>query len=82
MQSVAQIVFTDKARCRDCYRCVRACPVKAIGVREGQAFVVANRCISCGTCIRECPQGAKAFRNDLEKAIRLLEGEDPVAASR
>lgn len=81
IQNVTQIVFTDKARCRDCYRCLRACPVKAIGVREGQAFVVEGRCISCGTCIRECPQGAKAFRNDVEKADRLLAGEDPVAAS-
>jgi iron only hydrogenase large subunit-like protein/uncharacterized Fe-S cluster-containing protein len=76
-----QIVFTDKARCRDCYRCLRACPVKAIGVRDGQAFVVEARCISCGTCIRECPQQAKAYRNDLAEARRLVGEADPVAAS-
>lgn len=80
-QKPTQIVFTDKARCRDCYRCVRACPVKAIGVKDGQAFVVEGRCIACGTCIRECPQGAKAYRNDLERVIRLLETGGPVAAS-
>ncbi|GMU20531.1 MAG: hypothetical protein AMXMBFR13_06280 [Phycisphaerae bacterium] len=81
IQTTTQIVFADKARCRDCYRCVRACPVKAIGVREGQAFVVEGRCISCGTCIRECPQGAKAYRNDIDKAARLLIEGGPVAAS-
>ncbi len=80
-QRPAQIVFTDKARCRDCYRCVRACPVKAIGVKDGQAFVDEQRCVACGTCIRECPQGAKAFRNDLERIRHLVQAGGPVAAS-
>ena len=47
-----QVVFTHTARCRDCYRCLRACPVKAIRVVDGQAYVDADRCIACGTCIR------------------------------
>ena len=77
-----QVVFTNKARCRDCYRCLRVCPVKAIRMHDGQAFVVEDRCISCGTCIRECPQKAKTFRNDVSVAARLLEdGGGPVAAS-
>lgn len=77
-----QVVFTNKARCRDCYRCLRVCPVKAIRMHEGQAFVVEDRCIQCGTCIRECPQGAKTFRHDVSVAARLLsDGAGPVAAS-
>ena len=76
-----QVVYTNKANCRDCYRCLRVCPVKAIRMENGQAYVVKERCISCGTCIRECPQGAKQFRNDLERAIRLLESDSTVAAS-
>jgi iron only hydrogenase large subunit-like protein/uncharacterized Fe-S cluster-containing protein len=80
-QKATQIVFTDKARCRDCYRCVRACPVKAIGVKDGQAFVVEGRCIACGTCIRECPQAAKAFRMDLDRVGKLLALGVPVAAT-
>ena len=67
-----QIVFTNKARCRDCYRCIRVCPVKAIGLRDGQAYVDETKCISCGTCIRECPQHAKSFRNDLDRVISLI----------
>jgi iron only hydrogenase large subunit-like protein len=50
-------------------------------MRDGQAFVVQERCIACGTCIRECPQKAKSFRNDVERASRLLAGGGPVAAS-
>jgi len=67
-----QIVFTNKARCRDCNRCVRVCPVKAIRITGGQAYVEPERCINCGTCIRECPQGAKSFRNDVAVAERLV----------
>jgi PAS domain S-box-containing protein len=77
----SDIVFTRKARCRDCHRCLRACPVKAIRVHDGQAQVVAERCIACGTCIRECPQKAKAYRNDVAEAVRLLgEGRRLVAS--
>ncbi len=75
------VVFTNKAQCRDCYRCLRQCPVKAIRMINGQASVDPDRCIACGTCIRECPQGAKQYRNDLEKAIRLIQEPFPVAAS-
>lgn len=77
----SDIVFTRKARCRDCHRCLRACPVKAIRVHEGQAQVVAERCIACGTCIRECPQKAKAYRNDVAEAVRLIGERRRVVAS-
>ena len=76
-----QVVFTNKARCRDCYRCVRVCPVKAISMHDGQAMVEPDRCLACGTCIRECPQGAKQFRSDIERAIRLIGEGHPVAVS-
>lgn len=76
-----QIVFTLTARCRDCYRCLRSCPVKAIRMEKGQASIDEIRCISCGTCIRECPQQAKSFRNDMDIAQRLIENGHFVAAS-
>lgn len=77
----SQVVFTNKARCRDCNRCVRVCPVKAIRMHDGQAYVVDQRCIGCGTCVRECPQGAKSYRHDLERARRLIGAGVAVAAS-
>jgi iron only hydrogenase large subunit-like protein/uncharacterized Fe-S cluster-containing protein len=78
---LSQVVFTDKARCRDCYRCLRVCPVKAIELHDGQARVVPRRCIACGTCIRECPQHAKSYRNDLEKAVAIVRDNPVVAVS-
>ena len=75
------IIYTVTAHCQDCYRCVRACPVKAIQVSGGQAFVKDSLCIKCGTCVRECPQQAKTIRGSLERVKRLLKGETCVAAS-
>ena len=76
-----QIVFTLTARCRDCYRCLRNCPVKAIRMQKGQAYVDEKRCITCGTCIRECPQQAKTFRHDIDVAQRLIDSSPLVAVS-
>lgn len=74
-------VYTVTASCQDCYRCVRACPVKAIRVSRGQAQIEDDLCIQCGTCVRECPQHAKVIRSSLEEARALLGSGRPVAAS-
>jgi PAS domain S-box-containing protein len=66
------VIITNPARCRDCYRCVRHCDVKAIRIHDGQAQVVPELCIVCGTCIRSCPQKAKDVHSatqDVKKAI-------------
>jgi iron only hydrogenase large subunit-like protein/PAS domain-containing protein len=76
-----QVVYTLMARCRDCHRCLRVCPVSAIGMADGQAAVDARRCIACGACIRECPQGAKTFRRDIDAAQALIDSGAPAAAS-
>ncbi len=75
------IVYTLTANCRDCYRCIRVCPVKAIRVQDGQAYVDDTRCIQCGTCVRECPQHAKTIRSDTERVRELLASGARVAAS-
>ncbi|MHB1293690.1 MAG: [Fe-Fe] hydrogenase large subunit C-terminal domain-containing protein [Anaerolineae bacterium] len=67
------VVATNRARCRDCYLCVRTCSVKAVRVQNGQAQVVPELCIACGSCVRACPQKAKAVREDrslVEEALR------------
>lgn len=76
-----QIIFTNKARCRDCYRCLRNCPVNAIKLKDQQASVDPERCILCGTCLKECPQEAKQFRRDIEMVKSLLKMNDRVAVS-
>lgn len=66
-------ILTHKVNCRDCFRCVRSCPIKAIGINNGHASVIENRCILCGRCVRECPQQAKQVDNQLQKMTSAIE---------
>ncbi|MEG2759655.1 MAG: [Fe-Fe] hydrogenase large subunit C-terminal domain-containing protein, partial [Rikenellaceae bacterium] len=70
-----------KARCRDCYKCLRECPVKAIGMTEHQATIIAERCILCGRCTKVCPQNAKIVHSKKTEVLELLANNDMVIAS-
>lgn len=59
-------ITTQKVNCKDCHRCVRSCPVKAIGIEKGHARLVEDKCILCGKCVVECPQHAKQVENQLD----------------
>lgn len=78
---VEGVISTNLARCRDCYRCVRACPVKAVRVAGGQAQVVPELCLACANCIRVCPQGAKVVRDDRPRVQQALREGRTVVAS-
>ena len=74
-------IYTEERDCRDCYKCVRRCPVKAIKIENGRATVMADRCIACGICVHTCPAGAKKVRNDLYRAKSLLQRNPKTIAS-
>jgi len=74
-------IFTEKARCQDCYKCVRECPVKAIQVVDDSAAVMPERCVYCGNCVNVCPVGAKKVRDDLGRAKQLLKRKAKVVVS-
>jgi iron only hydrogenase large subunit-like protein len=76
-----QTIYTIRANCHNCYRCVRECPVNAIRISDGQAQVEDDLCIKCGTCVRECPQHAKTVRSDLAEARALISSGRSVAVS-
>ena len=75
------VVFTEETECRDCYKCVRACPVKAIRVKDNHALVESDRCIACGRCVKICPVGAQKIRNDVPRVHQLLKTKSQVFVS-
>ena len=70
-----------KSNCKNCYKCIRHCPVKAIRFSGNQAHIIGNECILCGHCFVVCPQNAKEIVDGTEKASVLLQSGDPVVVS-
>ncbi len=70
-----------KSNCKNCYKCIRHCPVKAIRFSGNQAHIIGNECILCGQCFVVCPQNAKEIVDETEKAKVLLQTGDPVIVS-
>ena len=72
---------SDTKDCRNCYKCIRHCPIKAISFRENKAEIIKEDCILCGECYNICPQDLKVIRNDTEKVRRLIRYNDKVIVS-
>ena len=70
-----------KSNCKNCYKCIRHCPVKAIRFSGNQAHIIGNECILCGQCFVVCPQDAKQIVDETEKVKVLLQSGDPVIVS-
>lgn len=70
-----------KSNCRNCYKCIRHCPVKSIRFSGNQAYIISNECILCGHCFVVCPQNAKQIVDETEKVRVLLKSGDPVYVS-
>ncbi len=70
-----------KTNCKNCYKCIRHCPVKAIRFSGNQAHIIGNECILCGQCFVVCPQNAKEIASETEKVKVLLQSGDPVYVS-
>ena len=47
-------VVTDPGKCVGCVACSKACPTRAIRVRDDLAVIDDELCIDCGTCIDAC----------------------------
>lgn len=70
-----------KSNCKNCYKCIRHCPVKAIRFSGNQAHIIGNECILCGQCFVVCPQNAKEIVDETEKVKVLLQTGEPVYVS-
>ena len=70
-----------KSNCKNCYKCIRHCPVKSIRFTGNQAYIIGDECIMCGQCFVVCPQNAKQITDETEKVKVFLQGSDPVVVS-
>ena len=70
-----------KTNCKNCYKCISHCPVKAIRFSGNQAHIIDNECILCGECFVVCPQNAKEIINEREKAKVFIQSQEPVIVS-
>ena len=78
---MANCLTLKKSNCKNCYKCIRNCPVKAIRFSANQAHIIGNECILCGHCFVVCPQNAKEVVDSTEKARVLLQSGAPVIVS-
>jgi iron only hydrogenase large subunit-like protein len=70
-----------QSECRDCYKCIRNCPVKSVNFSEGRAQIIGDECILCGRCFVVCPQNAKEIRSDVRRVKALIASGERVVAS-
>lgn len=82
------LITTNEAKCLDCYKCVRTCPVKAIAIsntNDKKALhvrIIDELCVKGGCCLEICPQNAKKLtNNDLEQVKQLLTSGAKIACS-
>ena len=70
-----------KSNCKNCYKCIRHCPVKSIRFSGNQAHIIGDECILCGHCFVVCPQDAKEIVDETEKVRVMIQSGEPVIVS-
>ena len=78
---MASVLKLKKSNCKNCYKCIRHCPVKSIRFSGNQAHIVEDECILCGQCVVVCPQNAKQIADSTELVRVLISSGEPVIAS-
>lgn len=78
---MANCLTLKKSNCKNCYKCIRHCPVKSIRFSGDQAHIIGDECILCGQCFVVCPQNAKEIVDETEKVKVLLQSGAPVYVS-
>lgn len=75
------VLSLKKSNCKNCYKCIRNCPVKSIKFADGQANIIPDECILCGRCFVNCPQDAKQIRDDVPRVKEMIASGKKVIAS-
>ena len=78
---MSNVIHFSGMDCRDCYKCIRNCPVKAIRYADGRAEIIESECILCGECVVTCPQRGDFVESTVaEIRARIAAGEKVVAS--
>lgn len=75
------VIGFRKAKCKDCYKCVRLCEVKAIRIKDEHAQFVASECVECGQCLEACPQNAITFIKDIQWIKSMVKNREKTVVS-
>ncbi len=68
------------ANCKNCYKCLRECPVKAIKITDSGAEIINEFCILCGKCTRVCDQNAQIVHSSILNVKALLKSGKVIAS--
>ncbi len=78
---MAKYLELQKFNCKNCYKCIRNCPIKSINFTQNKVSIIEDECILCGQCYVVCPQGAKEVLSQLDTVRGLIASGRPVVAS-
>jgi anti-sigma regulatory factor (Ser/Thr protein kinase)/Na+-translocating ferredoxin:NAD+ oxidoreductase RNF subunit RnfB len=59
----------ETSRCRECLRCIFACPTAALRVHHGGPSLLAELCVGCTACAVECGASVYAIREADDRPI-------------
>lgn len=76
-----EIIRLKDVECRDCFKCIRNCPVKAIRYSDGRAEIIQAECILCGECVVTCPQRGDFVVRGTDEIRNIIAGGRRVVAS-
>ena len=76
-----QVMNFSSTNCKNCYKCVRTCAIKAIEVKDDRAHIITERCVACGHCLVVCPQNARDVKSSLDQVKAALIEKKQVVVS-
>lgn len=81
---MTEFIRLNEQNCRDCYKCIRNCLIKAIRYSDGRAQIIPVECIQCGECLVTCPRhgrvehgSADAIRRQIRSGRRVVMSASP-----
>ena len=56
--------MVNEKKCITCGACVSICPVNAVTIVKGKAYINPKKCIKCGSCAQFCPMEAIEIKKE------------------